>query len=314
MADIEQLETEKSAVALSLAETRDAAAERDAIRREADDLKADLDASKNENASLREQLNAIAGLREDLEKERKQAGMLGDENQKLQERVRDLEREAAIRADTGSGSLLESKLRRRINELEDSLRTSEAVMRQLKARVESDEADHRKRETIMAPAPPPVPPEKVVALEARIIELEGAVNTGRVHAKETEEARQAAADEVERLRAELEGAKKEAGELRQKLEEASSPSKEAEVEPPSEPEDDEATAENPLPVEESDSGPKSQNDGSLAAPKDAKPETGSGEIQSATEFRKSVRPVAGISSFLIASAVGLLALKYLGVL
>lgn len=167
----ERLLSEKSALGIALDEAKDRAQQLDAEKWRAEELARKLAALTEQHEATTEQLAAANNVAADMRASLKRIDELEVENTKLREQIKKTEHEIAMRASPHGLELVESRFRRRIEELEATLNTAGSVTQSLRARITELEKDQRR-----APLPDQdatrAHDEKVAALQKQIFEAE----------------------------------------------------------------------------------------------------------------------------------------------
>lgn len=141
--EIDRLTSEKSALRIACSELEDRARDLDVERARANELQKNVVGIREENAFLREQLQAGTVVATDLDASKKRISELEVENEILKNQAKHPRPESKSLQAASGASINESRMRRRIEELEETLRAAETATRTLKARLATTESEKR---------------------------------------------------------------------------------------------------------------------------------------------------------------------------
>ena len=215
--EAEQLTSEKSALVIAFAEMEDRARDIENERARYQETRARLAGVQEENAFLREQLEAAAKVSADVEHSKKRSEDAEAVNLLLRDQLRRLEHETVSKETAAGPSFVETKLKRRIDELEGTLRTAETVTRQMKSRLSAFETGQQQRQT--SDTLPGAAPEQesVRDLERRTGDLATQVQVAEARARESDNARDAAIRAKNELEHTLHQLNEQAGDLQREI-------------------------------------------------------------------------------------------------
>jgi chromosome segregation ATPase len=211
--EAERLISEKSALLMAFSEMEDRAKNLESERGVGQELRQRIAATTEENTFLREQLEAVSNVSADIENSRKKIAELEDDNRSLREQMRRMEHESLAKEASTGASLGEAKLRRRIEELETTLRTAESVTHTLKNRLRTQESDQQRRQNSDTVAGIEPSPEIASELGIRL-------RTSEQAARKLQAERDAAIRTQEELENTLQAVNEQARELHAKLDAA----------------------------------------------------------------------------------------------